>query len=293
MTYWWLGTEDLYPVAAAPESVIKDLRVWHVFNKGIFHYPANRVTIDGLVIRGKDPASAACCGQGILIGDYMARYFVLRNADIQGMTVGIEVGSFTDTASAATAAQAYTAELIEDSKFIGNIVAIDVPTVYTSAFHSGSIPPRQIVVRNVKFDSAPLPGQTTIRMRYMTDGARNVMQRDEVFVYGYNQVAGDDFRLYYPEQRSDFVLPATIWYDDTQQYAILTGSPAPGMTNQQVWNTYGRAIAGNVAPCTSTRAAVAGLVCAMTGTPDGLNGSILPPTIVLVPPTAPTNLRIR
>jgi hypothetical protein len=213
----------------------------------------------------------------------MARYFVLRNADIQGMSTGIEVGSLTDTMSMNSPSLAYTTELIENSKFLGNIVSIDIPTLYTSSFTSGGIPPREIAIRNVKFDATPSPAQTTIRMRYTADGARNLIQRDAVFVYNYNQLPGDDFRVYYAEQQPDFIVPQTIWSPYDNSYPMLTGAPVAGLTNQQLWATYGKAIAGAVAPCLTTRAAVGGLVCGMTGSPSGLGAG---------PPSAPTNLRI-
>ena len=51
LTFWWVGTlsDDYRP--AAGESVFKDTVVWNAYNKGIFVYPSNRVTIDGFVQR--------------------------------------------------------------------------------------------------------------------------------------------------------------------------------------------------------------------------------------------------
>ena len=80
---------DPQPYASALETVIKNLRIWHVFNVGVYHYPAARMTFDGLVVRGKDPAASACCGRGWHGQDYAASNIVIRNADIQGMTTGI------------------------------------------------------------------------------------------------------------------------------------------------------------------------------------------------------------
>ncbi len=77
MTYWWVNSQDpqrLY--ASAQETVIKNLRIWHVFNAGVYHYPAARITFDGLVVRGKDPAASACCGRGWHGEDYAATNIV-------------------------------------------------------------------------------------------------------------------------------------------------------------------------------------------------------------------------
>jgi hypothetical protein len=87
LTYWWVSSQD--PIAAANplESVFKDLKIWHVYNVGIYHYPSARVTFDGLTILGEDPDLAACCdfhGE-----DYAATDIRIVNADIEGMNIGI------------------------------------------------------------------------------------------------------------------------------------------------------------------------------------------------------------
>ena len=57
MTTWWLGTEYKTPKANA-DSVIQDLHVWNVFNKGYFNYFTHRLIIDGLITRGTIPRKA-------------------------------------------------------------------------------------------------------------------------------------------------------------------------------------------------------------------------------------------
>ena len=54
MTYWWVNSQDPAPYPSAQETVIKNLHIWQVFNVGVYHYPAARMTFDGLVIRGAD-----------------------------------------------------------------------------------------------------------------------------------------------------------------------------------------------------------------------------------------------
>ena len=85
----------------------------------------------------------------------------------------------------------------------------------------------------------------------MTPGSRirglvNLTTLDQVFVYNYDGVAGDNFQVYYTEQAASYVMPQTGSMNG------LIASPVSGLTNQQNWTTYGIAIAGAVAPSNAT-----------------------------------------
>ena len=100
--------------------------------------------------------------------------------------------------------------------------------------------------------------------------------RDEIFVYGWNQVPGDDFRVFYQQQRPDFIVPATEYNPDGSRHTI--GAPTAGLSNAQNWALHQVAIAGAVASCNTTRENFTGaFVCS----------GALPP-----PPGAPRNVRI-
>jgi hypothetical protein len=119
------------------------------------------------------------------------------------------------------------------------------------------MPPKETVIRNVRFGtvSGPVGGGTqhAIAMDYtLHGGSANLVQRDAVLVEAYDGVAGDDFQVFYHEQRPDFVVP--------QSSGNLAGSPAAGLTNAQNWATYGIAIAGAVATDATTRPGIDGLV---------------------------------
>ena len=116
MTYWWVNSQDPQPNASAQETVIKNLHIWHVFNAGVYHYPAARMTFDGLVIRGKDPSASACCGRGWFAADYAAKDILIRSADIQGMQRDIITSEFQ-----------YGTGSIENSYFRTSDYAIAVP----------------------------------------------------------------------------------------------------------------------------------------------------------------------
>jgi hypothetical protein len=75
-----------------------------------------------------------------------------------------------------------------------------------------------------------------------------------MYVYNYNQIAGDNFQVYYTEQAASYIVPATDNLGDI-------GAPVAGLTNQQCWGLYAIAIAGAVAPSNAqTMAGIDGLV---------------------------------
>jgi len=210
LTYWWLSSQD--PVAATNplESVIKDFKVWHVFNVGIYHYPAARVTFDGLKIFGKDPVNAACCGRGFHGEDYAATNIRIVNSNIEGMSIGFR------PSTAGTGLQT-----VENS-YLQNQTDVVMTTLY-SANGGGWLPPRKVILSNVR-----LAGSSAIQMDWNVRGAgqANTSQVDQLLVYQYQNNSADNFRTYYNVQAT-------------------------------------QPVAGGLAPCSSRRAEIDGIVCSI------------------------------
>ena len=101
-----------------------------------------------------------------------------------------------------------------------------VVTTMGSTSGANGLPAKSVVLENDTFDAMPgLPLQA-ISMIYKTlslatYGACNLVQSDQVFVYDYNQVSGDNFQVYYNEQVASFIIPET-----NSLYEGLIGSPA-------------------------------------------------------------------
>ncbi len=192
MTYWWVNSQDPAPYPSAQETVIKNLHIWHVFNAGIYHYPAARMTFDGLVIRGKDPAASACCGRGWFAADYAAKDIVIRNADIQGMQRGIITSEFQ-----------YGTGSIENSYFRTSDYAIAVP-ISGSVNNSSptGLPAKTVIVRNTRFD--PFPG-TTLRSISAggagTAAGNSYASPHEIKVYNYQGNSSGNFQVYWTDTR--------------------------------------------------------------------------------------------
>jgi PKD repeat protein len=229
LTYWWVNTFGAGYPNSGGESVLRDFRVWHPFLYGGYGYETNGLTIDGFTVRGSGVA-------GLFIGDYYTKDFTLTHADIQGMEIGISRPSTN------TAGSTFT---VRDSYF-RNVIDINVGTLYTSAYRGDWIPPRTTVIQNVKFDALPGKQHLAINMNYDLRDVVNLILRDDVFVYDYDQIPGADFQLYYAEQRPDFILPQSTFNADGTLRRV--GSPEEGLTNEQNWTKYGIALAGAVAP---------------------------------------------
>jgi hypothetical protein len=200
MTYWWVNSQDPTPYATAQETIIKNLHIWHVFNVGVYHYPAARMTFDGLVIRGKDPAASACCGRAWFASDYAAKDIVIRNADIQGMQKGIITPEFQ-----------YGTGTIENSYFRTSDAAIVVPI--SGSINNSSptgLPARTVIVRNARFD--PLPGTTLHSISTSGGGGaagNSYASPHEIKVYKYRGNPNDNFQVYWTDTRITPRPPAT------------------------------------------------------------------------------------
>ncbi len=296
--FWEIGStgETLYDVAP---SVIKDLKIWHLRNVGIFFYRSHRIVIDGAVMRGYTPSLSSRFNNptGIsLSSTYRLRNFVIRNADIQGLRTGISqgmrvipddipVGSIFGQAAPQDRPGTLT---IEDS-YLRNYINIGINTRQKE----GS--PRLTTIRNVRFDSvnmAPitrLGPQRSISMRYEFRLDTNAIGPDQVLVHDYNGIPGNDFQLFYLEQAPDFMVPQTT------NNGRSVGSPVAGLTNLENWNTYGIAIAGEIAPCLNqtTFPEILGFVCPTnTPLPDPDPDPDPEPNPDTEPPTPPTQVLI-
>jgi hypothetical protein len=227
LTYWWIGTAGAGATVAAGVSTFKNLRVWHVHNKGIFHYEGAKIVHDGLTVRGSNPGpSAACCGVAFDGADYKSDDVTIRNADIQNINTGI-------------IPSANGSIVIENSR-VRTLTDIYLQTLWTSSAWADDITrPRFVVLRNVSLD-----GTTKVRLDYSVNPVRHLVMRDEILV----EAGGTARRIFYTQQAPDFVVPASQLRGDGRP--LLIGAPVPGLTNQEAWAGHGVAIAGAVATCT-------------------------------------------
>jgi hypothetical protein len=196
LTVWWLGTS--FETVKGAAGTVQNFRAWNFTGWGIFGYETNNLVIDGFVARGDTSALANSYVNvtGIWFADYMTRNVDIRNADIQGMAVGI----MTPTNVGRGLPGATTT--IENS-YLANVVNI-VITPPRSVNGSNDLSPKTTVIRDVSF-AHPL---TIVPTRWFDIslpevspadalGQPNLNLADLVFVYDYNGNVGDDFQVFY------------------------------------------------------------------------------------------------
>jgi PKD repeat protein len=259
LTMWEInGAGTANPNPGAPQSTVDHFISWHNWDNGVgLGYPSFNVTFDRLTVRGdKNNLS----GKGWWFGDYLTQNLVIRNPDIQGMRIGIDAPD--RTAIDPNAMGVFRVE----GGFLRNYTNINVGTLYGGASAANLVSARKVVIDNVLFGAIVNPPalkddfgriipQVNIAMGFDGNAYRqaNWIRKDVVEVYNYNRVAGDNFRVWYNQQRADFIVP------QSDQGSI--GAPVAGLTNAQTWSRYGIAIAGEVAPASATtRTGISGLV---------------------------------
>jgi hypothetical protein len=255
-TLWWVNSTDTRPENGG-RSYVRNFRAWHFSNYGYYGYPITDVTFDGIVMRG-DKYILYNVHESIIgmwFGDYMSKNVIIENSDIQGVRTGIIDPYFSGYET-----------IIRNTK-LRNANNIGIQTVGApgSGGYGPHRGPKTTIIRNVDFGpvlfqspSAYVGGgtQSNIGMWYTQHhGSANLIVSDRVFVYDYkyNGITIPSFRVFYNQQKPDFIVP--------KAEGNLAGSPVAGLTNAENWATYGIAIAGEITPCLSTRPEIYGFVC--------------------------------
>jgi PKD repeat protein len=246
LSFWWINFDPAHNATPlANGGVIKNFVTWNMWSTGIYGYEATNITIDGFVDRGDASVMASGNGaSGMQFSDYFTGGLVVQNSDIQGQAAGIIVPVNVD------------GTVTVKNTYLANLIDVEVPAMWTVAYRADYIPPRKVILDTDTF-AAGLPGQafTAINMDWytqnqLTSGTINVTQLDQVLVYNYNGVTGDNFQVYYTQQAASFIVPQTVL--NSNGTPKLEGAPVAGLTNAQTWALYGVAIAGAVAPSTAT-----------------------------------------
>ena len=213
---WEIGStgETLYDVAV---STIKDFTAWHVRNRVIDFYRSHRILLDGVVIRGDISLLGSRFNNPIgisLVSAYRVRNYTIRNADIQGMRVGIDVGlrvTPDDTPLGSRFGRPAPQDrpgiiTIEDS-YLRNYFDISIQT----RKREGS--PRQTIISKVVLDPLNMADvsrvgpQRTISTSFHFGLDRNAISKDQIFVEDYQGIDTNDFQVFYLEQAPTFIVP--------------------------------------------------------------------------------------
>jgi hypothetical protein len=211
--------------------------------------------LDHFVARADPAVIGTCTTFGMRFNDYFTYNVDIKNADIQGAYVGIDPSSDTGGST-------FTIE----HSYLQNYIDVKLEPLWTSGDNPNILGTRKVVIANVQFANLSIASnwgaQLTIERDFsgIVGGVLNLRQLDQVYVYNYNNVTGDNFQVYFAGQAANAIYQQSSY--DSGGAILVLASPVAGLTNQQTWDQYGIALAGVVAPVTATtRGGVAGLVC--------------------------------
>lgn len=259
-------------------DILKDFRAWHFYGHGYWGHESNPMTLDGFTAFGDKQVK-----RGIGVNFHQAENlnFRLIRSDIQSLETGMITPTAPEFRVGSGENPKHGVVHIEDSNF-QNYTNISINPV--ARYNNGvGLPTRVITIKNVSFQNINAVGtshgnftQYHINMDFQTGGYLNLVVKNEVLVTNYNNT-GNDFEVYYLEQRPDFIVPETTF--DAKGSTKMVGAPSSGLTNQAMVNKGFSPIAGEITPCLNSASfpEIKGYVCNSTGS-----------EIDVTPPAPPT-----
>lgn len=190
LTVWQLGLDGSPGVM--PESRIQDFRVWHTYEGAVWNYPANRMTIDGLVYR-IDPAVTVYWQAAFQCGDY-------RNLDVTILGGSIHAGSiFGGCTDPLGTFRMQNVDAVTRHHAFGFETPATPGTMQDR-------PPSGVtmILRNNRISAWPGQPLRTIEMNHHLTRA-NSQPGDNYFVrvYDYQGQAGNNFQAYFGVQATE------------------------------------------------------------------------------------------
>ena len=276
-------------------NLFKDLRLWHLEYNGIFTYGARNITLEDFVFRGNSQnlgnstkrlsytgisRGAAIKADGVKVKDN-----ILRNADIQGVYLGIDVGA--DLGGEGAIAGESGSFIVEDSYIRAHI---GIQADLWARDREKESRERNIWIRNTTFDPLVPEGyiynskdheSKAIWLNcelYQGSTDSTFLRRDNVYfqdvtVYkGYSQTGKILYNTikngqgYYLEQARNYKMPKSYL---TKKKATVKSSPESGLTNEENFKKFGICMAGGIAPCQTTLENIDGFICDEMGGNQG------------------------
>ena len=216
LTIWNLGTDGYEIQTAMAETLIKDFRVWHTYEAAIWNYPANRVTIEGLIYR-IDPSGVVYWPTGVSSGDYRNVDLTIRGGSIHAGSV---LGGVIDPLGTIR---------LENIDAVTRGHAFEFRTPATPG--SGADRPSTGVTMILKSNFLrPWPGYSLATIGMFHDVSYVNSQpgdKYEVFVYDYQGQIGNNFRAYFREQASQNLYGGLAACNDTTTRPEIYGITCP------------------------------------------------------------------
>jgi hypothetical protein len=263
MYIWALGMgEDRWNLDPnMPESVIKNMKLWNVSDKGFYGYESNHLTFDGLVARDDSTLIARQLSAPTMFyaGDYIQEHFKVTNSNIQGFGVAWNPSSI-----------GVDQQMV--NTYLRNYADVEVTPPWWLLSADGLTVTRNITLQNDQFVALNVPeslgwlGHMGFVVMNTAPGSanQNLMANTVVKVLQFQGDPTANFRVYYNESQASAIVPQS--QKDVTGALSLNASPVAGLTGAQVWAQYGIAIGGALAPSTATtKANFWGLLDPITG----------------------------
>lgn len=191
-------------------GTVTNFRVWHPSRHGLTATPTDRLTIDGMTVRGDKSILASDLENpaGIWLSNYIAKSVVVRNADVQGMRTGVSSPFYAGYVALEPGRG--DGSVIVENGYFQNYVGIVIATAYSASPEVGT-PVKRAVVRDSVFEPLDVPANTrnppaTISMNYRM-APNDPEPRDPIQVFGYNKRPEDNFKVYYSLDAPETVAP--------------------------------------------------------------------------------------
>ena len=198
-------------VAIGWNGTLQNFRVWNSTRHGVTATPADKLTVDTIIVRGDKTvlADEFESPAGVWVDNYLSKSIVIRNANVQGMRTGVSSPFFRSDQKPEPGRGDSTMTI--ENGYFRDYVGVVVATAYR-AKSSNDKPMKTAVVRGSVFEAlGNVPASQSnppaaISMNYrMAPGDTD--PRDPVFVYDFNRKAGDNFKVYYSLQAPENVAP--------------------------------------------------------------------------------------
>ena len=186
-TYWWVSSQDPQPYANAQESLIKNLKIWHVYNKAVYHYPSSEDHVRRLDHQG----------QVRLLGPVLRQRRLRRGLFDEGRhhpQFGYSRHGRGDSVPGGrlwAGTEPHRREFLSAQRH-----NIQVPT--NGSVNGCWMQNKLVVITNTRFDAPPGRSLNNIDMVRDVGYAPECLSKlDEARVYAYNGVATDNFQIYH------------------------------------------------------------------------------------------------
>ena len=196
LAYGWSGT-------------LSNFTVWHSSRQGVTGTPTHTLVVETLTVRGDSSILADKLERpiGVWLNDYMSKRIVVRDANVQGMRVGVSSPFYYNQTPEVGRGSGH---LLVESGYFSTHIGISLATGYTAG-GTDTVPLKHAIVRSSVFKPPRVtPADThpteTISMNYRMS-PEDPNPRDPIFVYDYNKQPGNDFKVYYSYQAPQAVAP--------------------------------------------------------------------------------------